>query len=92
MTPKRVITPSLTHRAMVQLLERNVIEVGLFDEKTIHEVIDPEQPHKRYCLCRNPQTAQREGATRERLLALTEQGLNQIRQYKVNSRQAGLTR
>ena len=73
---------ALTHREMVQLLQRNVIEVDLFDDQHIHEVIDPDEPRKRYCLCRNPQTAQHEGATRERLLALTEAGLKQISQYK----------
>ena len=72
---------ALTHREMVQLLARKVIEVDLFDDQAIHEVIDPDAPHKRYCLCRNPQTAQREGATRERLLALTEAGLKQISHY-----------
>ena len=81
---------ALTHSAMVQLLERKVIAIDLFDDKNIHEVIDPDQPHKRYCLCRNPQTAQREGATRERLLALTEQGLNEIGQYKRKTTVAAL--
>ena len=55
-----------THRQIVELLERKVITAELFDEGQIVEVIDPEEPKRRYCLCRNPQTAGREGKTRER--------------------------
>lgn len=73
---------ALTHRELVELLERKVIETSLFDEKQIAEVIDPEDPKRRYCLCRNPQSAQRETTTRERLLALTRAGLEKIRASK----------
>src|SRR5207249_9157484 len=57
---------ALTHRQMVALLERKVITGELFDERQIVEVFDPEEPKRRYCLCRNPQTAGREAKTRER--------------------------
>ena len=77
----RTIT-ALTHHGMVQLLRDKVIHLGLFDEHQIHEVIDPDNPHRRYCLCRNPVTAQRETHTRERLLALTREGLQKIAAYK----------
>ena len=40
----------------------------LFDERQILEVLDPQDPKRRYCLCRNPQTAGQEAATRESLL------------------------
>ncbi len=50
----------------------------LFDEGQIVEVIDPEEPKRRYCLCRNPQTAGREGKTRERLLERTRAALDKI--------------
>lgn len=53
---------------MVELLERKVISAELFDEHKIAEAFDPEAPERRYCSCRNPQTAEREGASRERLL------------------------
>jgi hypothetical protein len=48
-----------------------VITAELFDEEQIVEVFDPEDSKRRYCLCRNPQTAGREGTTRERLLERT---------------------
>lgn len=73
---------ALTHRQMVELLERKVITRELFDEKSIAEVIDPDNPGKRYCLCRNPETAQRETQTRRRLLELTRQELEKIAAVK----------
>ena len=42
------------------------------------EVFDPEEPKRRYCPCRNPQTVGREGKTRERLLERTRAKLDKI--------------
>lgn len=69
---------ALTHRQVVHLLERKVITRELFDEKNIVEVIDPENPKRRYCLCRNPETAKRETKTRLALLEITRQKLEEI--------------
>jgi hypothetical protein len=69
---------ALTHRQIVALLERKVITPELFDERKIVEVIDPQDLRRRYALCRNPQSAQRETATRQRLLDLTQAGLDKI--------------
>lgn len=69
---------ALTHPDLVQLLARKVITPELFDERQIVEVIDPDQPHNRYCLCRNPQTGDREKATRQGLLDATTKGLAAI--------------
>ena len=69
---------ALTHRQIVELLERQVIKAELFDEQRIVEVIDPEHPEQRYCLCRNPESATREAATRQRLMDLTQKGLAKI--------------
>ena len=52
---------ALTHRQIVRLLARKVIELDFFDENDIAEVIDPDDLRRRYCLCRNPQSAKREG-------------------------------
>jgi hypothetical protein len=73
---------ALTHGEMKTLLERKVIALDLFDERSIHELTDPDDPTRRYCLCRNPQTAQRESKTRERLLELTTSALTGIADYK----------
>jgi transposase len=69
---------ALTHRQIVELLERKVITPELFDEHAIAEVLDPDHPQKRYGLCRNPQTAKRETQTRQNLLELTRQNLEAI--------------
>ena len=69
---------ALTHRQIVELVERKVIQAELFDEQRIAEVIDPEKPKQRYCLCRNPQSGARETATRQRLLDRTREALDKI--------------
>ena len=69
---------ALTHPEIVKLLNRKVIQAELFDEKNTVEVLDPEDPAKRYCLCRNQETAQRETQTRRRLLDCTQVGLDKI--------------
>jgi transposase len=76
---------ALTHGQMFDLLERKVIQLELFDEKKIAEVTDPQKPRQRYCLCRNPDTQARETATRQRLLALTRQGLDKLVKRKKKS-------
>jgi Transposase DDE domain len=73
---------ALTHGEMLTLLKNKVITLDLFDERRIHEVTDPADPTRRYCLCRNPQTAQRESQTRQRLLDLTSAALGEIAAYQ----------
>jgi len=73
---------ALTHAEMMTLLKEKVIDLDLFDERGIHEVTDPANPTRRYCLCRNPQTAQRESETRQRLLDLTATALTEIGAYQ----------
>ena len=73
---------ALTHGEMMTLLKDKVITLDLFDERNIHDVSDPADPTRRYCLCRNPQTAQRESQTRQRLLDLTTTALADIAAYK----------
>jgi hypothetical protein len=69
---------ALTHPQIVQLLRRKVVSPELFDEHQIVEVLDPDDLKRRYCLCRNPQTAGRETITRERLLERTRVQLDKI--------------
>ena len=73
---------ALTHHQLADLLKRKVIEPELFDEKNLVEITDPENDSERYCLCRNPVTAESETVTRQRLLDLTEEGLKKIAAYK----------
>jgi hypothetical protein len=69
---------ALTHPQIYALIERKLFQPELFDEKQIAEVTDPEDPTLRYCLCRNPETARRETATRNRLMELTRVELDKI--------------
>jgi len=73
---------ALTHAQLKSLLERKVFIPELFDEKSAIEIIDPDDPALRYCLCKNPITLQNERATRKRLLELTQAGLKDIANYK----------
>lgn len=73
---------ALTHQQMQQLVTRDVIQPDLFDNTLSTEVFDPQAPEKRYCLCRNENSATRESRTRERLIDLTIQGLQLIADYK----------
>lgn len=76
---------ALTHRQINELLQRKVIQVDMFDEKEIVEVVDPQDPARRYCLCRNPKTATREATTRKGLLEVTQKALDRIAQSKRKS-------
>ena len=73
---------ALTHGEMMTLLKEKVIQLDLFDEQSIHEVTDQSNPSRRYCLCRNPVTAQQESDTRQQLLKLTATALQDIAAYK----------
>lgn len=73
---------ALTHGQLKELQERDVVQQELFDERNLVEIIDPEDPELRYCLCKNPNSAKDQSATRERLIELTIAGLEQIALYK----------
>lgn len=73
---------ALTHREIVELLTRKVIQPGLFDEKNIVEVFDPDNSKLRYCLCQNPNTAHREATTRQALIDKTRKALDKIANRK----------
>jgi hypothetical protein len=76
------IISALTHRQMVDLLERTAHQPELFDDKNIIEITDPSTPSHRYCLCRNPHSAARETATRNALLDRTREELTRIAALK----------
>lgn len=76
---------ALTHPQIKKLLSKKVIQIDMFDEENVIEVIDPEDPKRRYCLCRNSSSAQRETKTRDALLTKTKEGLEQIANSKRKS-------
>lgn len=76
------IISALTHRQMVQLLGKTHHQPELFDDKNIIEITDPDAPGHRYCLCRNPRSAERETTTRNQLLERTERELRKLSERK----------
>lgn len=94
LTPKRIEEVSsfgfktltaLTHPQIRQLLEKQVLQPELFDERNIIEVTDPEQPGVRFMLCKNPETLRRSRETRQNLINLTCEALDKIKQSKRKS-------
>jgi len=73
---------ALTHPQICCLLENKTIEVELFDDLNIVEVIDPENPDVRYMLCRNNYTAEKERQTRESLLKKAQEKLEELKERK----------
>lgn len=73
---------ALTHHQLADLHRRDIIQPELFDEKNTIEISEPDNQSERYCLCRNPVTAKSETETRQRLLGLSEEGLQKIADYK----------
>jgi transposase len=73
---------ALTHPQIKELLSRKAIQMDLFDEENITEIVDPDDPKRRYCLCKNPESAKRETQTRNALLAKTTEGLEKIAKSK----------
>ena len=69
------VISALTHSAINQLREKEIVQLNMFDEKSIVEVIDGEI---RYCLCKNPDMAVKEAAARQTLLAKTQAELDKI--------------
>jgi len=91
LTPKRIeevnaagfkTLTALTHPQILGLLEKRVIQLGLFDDKGIAEVVDPSNPTVRYMLCRNPETAAYERKTRDELIEVAKLGLERIAAVK----------
>jgi transposase len=69
------VISALTHSKIKSLLEEKIIQIGLFDEKNIVEIVND---GIRYCLCKNPDMAIKEAATRVVLLKKTTDELDKI--------------
>ncbi len=79
------IISALTHKEIVKLKEREVIQLELFDEKNIVEVCETDGSGIRYCLCKNPFVAKKTGETRRKLLEKTKIELDKIANSKRKS-------
>ena len=72
---------ALTHSQIEKLSEREDVQLSMFDEKNIVEVLDPEKGI-RYGLCKNNARAADEGRTRLALLEKTRIELDKIAKAK----------
>jgi transposase len=69
------VISALTHSAIKKLCEKEIVQMNMFDERNIVEIIDGKI---RYCLCKNPDMAAKEAATRQILLTKTQAELDII--------------
>ena len=72
-TDFKVIT-ALTHHEMKKLMEKESIQLDLFDERNITEIVDSDDG-TRYALCKNEQEMQKERKTRNSMIEKVVQQL-----------------
>jgi transposase len=77
----RFIT-ALTRADIRALIEKDVIQLGLFDRQGMGEFSDPGNPEKRYCVCKNEFKALHDQAALDVLLKNTSDDLAKIAAYK----------
>lgn len=73
---------ALTHAQLAHLCKKDCVEMSMFDEHKIIQVIDPENPQIRYGLSKNPIRGQKDKATRQILIAKTEDAIGKIAALK----------
>jgi len=62
------------------LIEQGQLQLGLFDERNLVELVSPEYPGERLVACRNPQLARLRALKRLELLEATEKNLRAIKE------------
>jgi len=63
---------ALTHKELSSVIEKESIQMDLFDEMNIAEIIDSEHKEVRYMLCKNEKEKEKERKTRESLIEKVE--------------------
>ena len=74
-TDFKIIT-ALTHTELKTLIKKENIQMDLFDQMNITEVLDSEDKKTRYMLCKNDNEMKKERDTRGRLIAKVEELLS----------------
>jgi transposase len=75
-TDFKIIT-ALTHTELRKLIEKENIQMELFDQMNITEIIDSDDNQTRYMLCKNENEMRKERETRSRLIEKVEALLTQ---------------
>jgi len=71
------------------LLEKEAIQMGLFDEHNLFELTDPEYPGERLVACRNPSLAQLRAHTRQSLIEATIREFQKVQRMVERGRLKG---
>jgi len=69
---------ALRPEAIKKLIHAGAVQMGLFDERNLFEVIHPDFPDERLVACRNPELAKRRVAKRASLIEATTRELEQV--------------
>ena len=69
---------ALRGSAIKQLVEDDLLQPSLFDDRDMAEISSPDYPDERLIVCRNPLLATERAMKREELLAATERNLQKI--------------
>jgi transposase len=77
---------SISIRALV---EQGHLQLGLFDDRNLIELISPDYPGERLVACRNPELAKLRAHKREELMAATEKSLHKIKDTVATGKLAG---
>ena len=72
-----------------KLVEDDSIQLGLFDERNLFELIHPDFPEERLVACRNPRLAALRASKRESLLQATTKELEKVRATVARGRLKG---
>jgi transposase len=71
-TDFKIIT-ALTHCELSNLIKKENIQISLFDQMNITEIVDSEDNETRYMLCKNDREMKKEGETRNKLIEKVKQ-------------------
>jgi transposase len=80
---------ALRSEAIGKLVNEGAIQMGLFDERNLFELMHPDFPDERLVACRNPELAKRRSQKRQELLEATGKELEKVRQMVQRNRLHG---
>jgi len=72
-----------------KLMDRGNLQMGLFDERNLFELTDPDFPGERLVACRNLELAKRRAYKRQSLLEATARELEHVREMVLRERLQG---
>ena len=80
---------ALRPEAIRKLLDGGALQLGLFDERNLFELVHPDFPDERLVACRNPELAKRRAHKRTSLIEATAKELEKVRRMVERGRLRG---